>query len=100
VAHATGDASRTPTLPEGRRSTTMLAMRHLLVLLALAAAGDGWTVAARVGDVEVQERERPGSRVKDVQTVAVVAPPAVVRRVVTDWARWAEVMPYTQEGRV
>lgn len=75
-------------------------MRLLFTLLALAAS-DGWTVAARTGDVEVQEREHPGSRVRDVQTVAVVdAPPAVVRRVLTDWARWAEVMPYTREGRV
>jgi hypothetical protein len=31
---------------------------------------------------------------------AVDAPPAVVRRVVTDWTRYAEVMPYTEEGRV
>lgn len=76
-------------------------MLALLAALLLGAPDDGWSVASRTGDVEVQERARPGSRVREVQTVAVVdAPPAVVRRVVTDWARYPEVMPYTVEGRV
>jgi hypothetical protein len=76
-------------------------MRALLALLLLHAAGDGWSVAARSGDVEVQQRDHPGSRIREVQTVATIdAPPAVVRRAVTDWARYVDVMPYTVEGRV
>jgi hypothetical protein len=76
-------------------------MHALALLLMLQAAGDGWSVASRTGDIEVQERERPGSRVREVRTVAVVdAPPAVVRRALTDWARYVEIMPYTEEGRV
>jgi hypothetical protein len=76
-------------------------MKTLLLTILLAAAGDGWKVASRTGDIEVQERTRPGSRVRELQTVAVVdAPPAVVRRVVTDWDRYVELMPYTEEARV
>jgi hypothetical protein len=73
----------------------------LLALLVAQAGEGGWRVASRTGDVEVQERARAGARVREVRTVAVVdAPPAVVRRVVTDYGRYVELMPYTEEGRV
>jgi ribosome-associated toxin RatA of RatAB toxin-antitoxin module len=86
-------------------------MKRLLTL-ALAAAlpaaaleakspGPGWEEAKRADDLVVFAKENPSVGSRDVHAVSEmgVAPEAVFRAV-TDYAHYADYMPYVKEARV
>lgn len=77
----------------------------LLSLLCLAAAAapaePGWEPAGGSDDVQVFERVRPGAAARELLAVGEAdLPPARLFRVLLDFARCTEIMPYTVEGRV
>lgn len=78
-----------------------------LALLAAAlpgaglSAASGWELVAETRGVAVFERPRAGSSAREVQAVGEVDAPAPrLFRVLLDFERCTEVMPYTAEGRV
>lgn len=81
-------------------------MLPALALIAAALPGadpaaSGWERVAEARDVEVFERPRAGSSAREVQAVGEVDAPAPrLFRVLLDFERCTEVMPYTAEGRV
>ncbi len=80
-----------------------LALSMLLVAApgADAAQEPEWEVAATSKGVTVMQRERRGSALKEVKAVGEVdAPARAVFRLLRDYARYTEIMPYTEESRV
>lgn len=76
-----------------------------LLLLAAPSADLGkepaWEVSATSKGVAVMHRERPGSALKEMKAVGEVdAPARAVFRLLNDYARYREMMPYTEESRV
>ncbi len=76
-----------------------------LLLLATPGAELGkeppWEVSATSKGVTVLQRERRGSPLKEIQASAEVdAPARAVFRLLQDFARYKEIMPYTEESRV
>jgi hypothetical protein len=73
----------------------------LLLLAADGAAGDGWKKVAESDGIVIQNRERPGSDVKEVLATGTFdAPPARVHKVLDDLGRYQEFMPYTKTSHV
>ena len=76
-----------------------------LLLLSLrpafaAAAGDGWTEAARGENLIVYTRPRDGSSLKECKAVGTIdAEPIVVKRVIDDTADYPKFMPYVIESK-
>lgn len=78
----------------------MLAASIALLGAALAAP-DGWEVLSEGSDPEVRERQRPGASTREIEVESVIdAPPERVFRVLLDFERCTEIMPYTAEVRV
>ncbi|MBI5014675.1 MAG: cyclase [Deltaproteobacteria bacterium] len=73
------------------------------LLMGLAAAGNAaeWEEKFRSEAVAVFARERPGTAVTELKAIGVVdAPPTAVFRLLGDYARYQEIMPYTEESLV
>lgn len=72
-----------------------------VLLGAALAAPEGWEVVAEGDGLEVRERARPGSSVREIEVESVIdATPERVFRVLLDFDRCTELMPYTAEARV
>jgi hypothetical protein len=80
-----------------------VALIGLVGLTAAAAAADEgkWEEKANSNGVVVYTRERAGTDVKEVKAVGTInAPPQVVLRVLGDYGRYTETMPYTDEAKI
>lgn len=76
-------------------------MIALAVLIAAAAADDGWEVASKKGDLTIMTRSKAGSDVKEVLAIGTIdAPPWVVKNVIDDVEHYADFMPYTEKSTV
>ncbi|HCF61637.1 MAG TPA: hypothetical protein DFS52_27025 [Myxococcales bacterium] len=72
-----------------------------LVGLTATAEGSKWEEAARTAGVTVYARDRASSEVKEIKAVGeIAAPPPVVLRVLADYERYKEIMPYTDVSTV
>lgn len=66
-----------------------------------AANGPGWVAKESDDGLAVYTRPLPGSRVREVKAVKVIAAPvARVWAAVTDYAHYSDFMPYTTESRI
>jgi uncharacterized protein YndB with AHSA1/START domain len=73
----------------------------IALLGAALAAPDGWEVLSEGGDTEVRERQRPGATTREIEVESTIdAPPERVFRVLLDFERCTQIMPYTAEARV
>lgn len=62
---------------------------------------EGWEEKANTNGVLVYARDREGSSIKELRAVGTIdAPPAAVMRVLADYARYSETMPYTEKSEV
>ena len=62
---------------------------------------DGWEEKANAKGVLVYSRDRQGSSIKALRAVGTIdAPPQAVMRVLADYGRYAETMPYTEKSEV
>lgn len=62
---------------------------------------DGWEEKANTKGVLVYARDRQGSNIKALRAVGTIdAPPQAVMRVLADYARYSETMPYTERSEV
>lgn len=78
-----------------------LAFALAAALLSAQDAGPGWEKKAEGQGVTIYSRAHPGSDVKEIRAVGEVdAPPLAVLRVVSDFSRYKDVMPYTEESKV
>jgi ribosome-associated toxin RatA of RatAB toxin-antitoxin module len=69
--------------------------------LEASAPGPGWETARKSDDLVVFARENGASGTRDIFAVAEFgAGPEAVFRVVTDYAHYADFMPYVKEARV
>jgi len=72
-----------------------------LALLSSPDPGPGWTKAAEVDGITVFTRDRPGSEVKELKAVGTIDAPAdAVWKVIRDYPRYRERMPYTEAAEV
>jgi hypothetical protein len=85
----------------------MNAMAALPLLLVLSqpaadpASGPAWSKAAEVDGITVLTRDRPGTEVKEVKAMATIeAPPDAVWRVIRDYARYPQTMPYMEKSQI
>jgi hypothetical protein len=81
----------------------MLAAVALTSLVALASgAGEApWEEKAKSDGVTVYARSRPGSDVRELKSMGLIdAPPQAVLKVLSDYPRYKEIMPYTDESEV
>ncbi len=83
----------------------MLAIALTMLIGATATADDSkvpdWEVSSSTKGVTVMMRERKGSDVKEILAVGEVgAPPRAVFRAIGDYARYKEIMPYTEESKI
>jgi len=81
----------------------MLAPLALATLVSLVSGAEEakWEQKARTNGVTVYMRDRSGTDVKELKAVGLIdAPPEVVFRVLSDYDRYREVMPYTEESKV
>lgn len=73
----------------------------LLVSAPAFAKGAKWEKKAEKKGVTVYTRDREGTDVKEVKAVGTIdAPPQQVFRVLGDYERYKEIMPYTDESKV
>ncbi len=77
----------------------------LMLLTAVPALADEpeakWEQKANEDGVVVYTRERKGTDVKEVKAVGTIdSPPQQVFRVLGDYERYKEIMPYTDESRI
>lgn len=64
-------------------------------------AEDGWEEKANTKGVLVYARDREGSNIKALRAVGTIdAPPHAVMRVLADYERYSETMPYTEKSEV
>jgi ribosome-associated toxin RatA of RatAB toxin-antitoxin module len=64
-------------------------------------AAVGWELAREAKATRVFARSSPASRMREVLVRSrIAAPPERVLEVITDYARYAEFMPYVEESRV
>lgn len=62
---------------------------------------DGWVEKANTNGVLVYARDRQGSSIKALRAVGTIdAPPHAVMRVLADYARYSETMPYTEKSEI
>lgn len=73
----------------------------MLLGLGLTAEEAKWEQKARSDGVTVWSRAREGTDVKELKAIGLVeAPPKVVMRILADYVRYREIMPYTDESKV
>ena len=83
-------------------------MLALIAAAALLAATWGaeveepkWELKAESKGVKVHVRAKPGTDVKELKSIGEIdSPPPAVFRVLTDFERYKETMPYTDESRI
>jgi hypothetical protein len=83
----------------------MLALVSAAALLAATFCAEAeepkWELKAENKGVKVHVRPRAGSDIKELKSVGEIdSPPPAVFRVLTDFARYKETMPYTDESTV
>lgn len=72
-----------------------------LALLASPDSGPGWTKAADTDGITVFTRDKPGTEVKELKAVGMVdAAPEAVWKVIRDYPKYKERMPYTEAAEV
>ena len=70
-------------------------------LVAAPPAGEGWTIAAQNERLTVYARERKATGVQEMRAEGVLdAPPQKVWRVLRDYQRYPQTMPFIQVSRV
>jgi START domain-containing protein len=70
-------------------------------LLASPDAGPGWVKAAENDGIQVFTRNKPGTEVQEVKAVGTVdAPPESVWKIVRDYPKYTERMPFTEVATV
>ena len=70
-------------------------------LLASPDSGPGWTKAAETDGITVFTRDKPGSEVKELKALGTIDSPAeAVWKVIRDYAKYKERMPYTEVAEV
>ncbi|MFN7133852.1 MAG: START domain-containing protein, partial [Myxococcales bacterium] len=93
--------TRTEELLMLSRLTLSCALLLTVPAVALAEEEGKWEQKAESDGVVVYTRERKGTDVKEVKAVGVIdAPPQQVFRVLADYERYKEIMPYTDESKV
>jgi hypothetical protein len=81
----------------------MNALSALLTFALLAGpeSGEGWVKAAETDGITVFTRDKPGSEVKEVKALGMIdAPPEAVWKVLRDYPKYKERMPYTEVATV
>ncbi|MDR0966732.1 MAG: hypothetical protein LBM75_09600 [Myxococcales bacterium] len=62
---------------------------------------EGWEEKANTNGVLVYARDKQGSTIKALRAVGTIdAPPHVVMRILADYERYTETMPYTEKSQV
>lgn len=70
-------------------------------LLAPPDSGEGWVKAAETDGITVFTRDKPGSEVKEMKALGTIdAPPDAVWKVLRDYPKYKERMPYTEVASV
>ena len=70
-------------------------------LLASPDSGPGWTKAAETDGITVFTRDKPGTEVKELKALGTVDAPAdAVWKVIRDYPKYKERMPYTEVAEV
>lgn len=75
----------------------------LLLLLSAARAADdtGWELEAEGKGVSVYSRPRSGTDIQELKATGIInAPPPAVFKVLSDYARYTAIMPYTEESKI
>ncbi len=81
--------------------TLIALLISIIATPALAAEEAKWEIKAQTKGVTVYSRAKPGSNIAELKSVGIVpASPEVVFRVVFDFARYRETMPYTEESTI
>lgn len=81
----------------------MNALTALLSFALLAApdSGPGWTKAAETDGITVFTRDKPGTEVKELKAMGIIdAPPDAAWKVIRDYPKYKERMPYTEAAEV
>lgn len=79
----------------------MLRALTMLVVLADPAASSPWELAAQTDGITVYARQRPGSAIREVKAQAVFdAPPEQAWKIIRDYERYPQTMPYIQTSKV
>jgi hypothetical protein len=81
----------------------MNALSALLTFALLAGpeSGEGWVKAAETDGITVFTRDKPGSEVKETKALGTIdAPPEAVWKVLRDYPKYKERMPYTEVATV
>jgi len=83
----------------------MLALIAAASLLAAARGAEAeepkWELKAENKGVKVHVRPRAGSDIRELKSIGEIdSPPPAVFRVLTDFARYKETMPYTDESTI
>jgi hypothetical protein len=82
----------------------MNALSALLSFALLASPdspGPTWTKAADTDGITVFTRDKPGTEVKEVKAMGMIdAPPEAVWKVLRDYPKYKERMPYTEAAEV
>lgn len=64
-------------------------------------SGSGWTKAAESDGITVFNRDKPGTEVKELKATGMIdAPPDAVWKVLRDYPKYKERMPYTEAAEV
>ena len=87
-----------------KTSLTAVALCSLLLVIsrpARAADDSAWQLKAQEKGVSVFSRPRSGSDILELKATGTIdAPPPAVFKVLSDYARYKKIMPYTEESKI
>jgi len=89
------------TMHQAKRYIITFSILLLFLPAARAADDGGWELKAREKGVTVSSRPRSGTDIQELKATGTIdAPPPAVLKVLSDHARYKQIMPYTEESKI